>query len=291
MTDIQKKLPAGLSQEMLSVIDRALIEDIGSGDVTTIGTILASASGRGQFIAKSSGVIGGLAVAEQVFTALDNKVYFEAVVNDGNGVQSGQVVANISGPLQPILTGERTALNFLQRMSGIATQTANLVSEISSTGCRLLDTRKTVPGLRSFDKLAVEIGGGINHRSGLYDMVLIKDNHIEVSGSIAVAVKSVRAHFSQNNKILPIEVEVKNLIELKEALSLNIDRIMLDNMSVNMIKKAVGITAGKIPLEVSGNISLSNIKTVADTGVDFISVGAITHSVPAMDISLLISAE
>ena len=272
--------------EIHKIIQRALDEDIKDGDVTTLCTIPPDALLEGKFIAKEAGVIAGLEVVERTFVLLDPQVQFLPHVADGDKVQSKQIIASIKGPVRAILSGERVALNFLQRMSGIATLTRQFVESVQGTSARILDTRKTVPGLRVFDKWAVKIGGGQNHRIGLYDMVLIKDNHIAAAGSITKTVEQVRA---KDEKKLDIEVEVKNLSELREALGLKVDRILLDNMSPNEMREAVKISNGSVPLEASGNVSLENVAEIATTGVDYISVGKLTHSVNALDISLLLS--
>ncbi len=271
--------------EAKSIILRALAEDIGDGDVTTLSTVPAEAMLEGTFIAKESGVVAGLEVIKLTFALLDERVKLTTHVADGEVVQVKQVIATIKGPGQAILSGERVALNFLQRMSGIATLTHRFVEAVQGTKAMILDTRKTAPGLRLFDKWAVRIGGGQNHRIGLYDMVLIKDNHIAAVGNITETVARVRA---EDKRQRPIEVEVKNLTELQEALELKVDRILLDNMTPHEMRQAVQLTAGRIPLEASGNVSLENVATIASTGVDYISTGMLTHSVKALDISLLL---
>ncbi len=265
------------------IIRNALAEDIGSGDVTTLGTIPADAVLHGQFLAKAHGVVAGLAVVEQVFALLDPAVVIELALHDGDRVTRGQVIATIDGPGHAILMGERVALNLLQRMSGIATVTRQYVDAVAGTRAVILDTRKTAPGLRVLDKWAVRLGGGQNHRFGLFDMALIKDNHIAAAGSITSAVAGVRARDPLHRSI---EVEVTNLGQLQEALALQVDRIMLDNMSLQQMAEAVRITGGRIPLEASGNVNLETVAAIAATGVDFISSGALTHSVAALDISL-----
>jgi nicotinate-nucleotide pyrophosphorylase (carboxylating) len=269
------------------LVCRALSEDIGGGDVTTRCTVPLGASLTGQFIAKEDGIIAGLAVAQLAFTLLDQEVQFEPYVAEGDRVTAGQIVATVRGPGQALLSGERVALNFLQRISGIATLTRRFVEAVRGSSAVILDTRKTAPGLRLLDKWAVRLGGGQNHRFGLYDMALIKENHIAaVGGSILAAVARVRAGDDQKR---PIEVEVRNLAELQEALTLPVDRILLDNMSLAEMREAVSLAKGRIPLEASGNISLENIAAVAATGVNYISIGMLTHSVRALDISLLLN--
>jgi nicotinate-nucleotide pyrophosphorylase (carboxylating) len=233
-------------------------------------------------IAKAEGVVAGLVVAQQSFLRVDPSVQFTPLVEDGAQVSIGAHIAKVVGPARALLTAERIALNFLQRMSGIATATHRYVAAVAGTNARILDTRKTVPGLRLLDKWAVVLGGGHNHRIGLYDMAMIKDNHIAAAGGIPAAVERVRAHWGRE---LPVEVEVSNLEQLEEALALDVDQIMLDNMGLEAMRAAVEMTAGRVPLEASGNVSLETVAAIAATGVDYISVGKLTHSVEALDIS------
>ena len=269
--------------EIDAIIRRALAEDIGDGDVTTLCTIPADAMLAGRFLAKGTGVVAGLAVTERVFRQLDPEVEFRYEVGDGVMVEPGMILAGVRGRGRAILSGERVALNLLQRMSGIATQTRRFVDAVSHTRAVILDTRKTAPGLRVLDKWAVVLGGGQNHRFGLYDMAMIKDNHIAAVGGITEAVNRVREGDALGR---PIEVEVIDLDGLREALELPVDRIMLDNMSLEAMREAVLLAAGRIPLEASGNVSLATVAAIAETGVDYISVGSLTHSVIALDISL-----
>ena len=269
--------------QVQTIVARALGEDVGDGDVTTLCTISPTATLSGQFIAKEAGVVAGLGVVGLTFSLVDEAVQFIPLIADGDQVEIGQEIATVDGPGQALLTGERVALNFLQRMSGIATLTRRFVEAVEATSAVILDTRKTAPGLRPLDKWAVRLGGGQNHRFGLYDMVLIKDNHIAAVGSISEAVARVRA---QDERRRPIEVEVKTLAELQEALPLEVDRIMLDNMSLAEMREAVHLTDGRVPLEASGNVALENVAAIAATGVDYISIGMLTHSVEALDISL-----
>ncbi len=269
--------------EVEPIVRRALREDIGDGDVTTRCTVPARAPLTGRFIAKEAGVVAGLEVARLTFALLDESVSFVPHLADGDAVAAGQVMATVSGPGRALLGGERVALNFLQRMSGIASLAYKFVTAVQGTQAVILDTRKTAPGLRPLDKWAVRLGGAQNHRSGLYDMVLIKDNHIAAVGGITQAVKRVRA---RDKRKRAVEVEVKNLAELQETLELKVDRVMLDNMSLDQMREAVRLTGGRVPLEASGNVTLENVAAVAATGVDYISVGALTHSVQALDISL-----
>ena len=263
-------------------IQRALDEDIGTGDVTTDTIVPADATLRGRIVAKQDGVVAGLDVSKQVFLTLNRDVTFHAKTEDGSRVTRRDVLANVEGPARALLTGERTALNFLGRMSGIATLTRKFVDAVASTKATILDTRKTAPGLRMTDKLAVRLGGGQNHRTGLFDMVLIKDNHIDFAGSITKAVERVRAAQTK----LEIVVETRTLDDVREALALNVDRILLDNMSPATMREAVAICGGRAKLEASGNVTLDNVLEVAKTGVDYISVGALTHSPVVFDVSL-----
>jgi len=270
------------ADEIDRVIQNALREDVGSGDVTSMAIVPASVCLVGEFIVKAPGVVAGLGIAGQVFRLADDGIVYMPLVPDGSVVAVGDIVARVEGCGPSILTAERVALNFLQRMSGIATMTRRYLAAVAGTKARILDTRKTVPGLRTLDKQAVRFGGGMNHRSGLYDMVLIKDNHIAVAGGIAEAVGLARAQ----TKTLAIEVEVQSLEQLDEVLGLGVDRVMLDNMGLEVMREAVRRAGGRVELEASGGITLDSVAEVAATGVDFISVGALTHSVTALDISL-----
>ncbi len=261
----------------------ALAEDIGPGDATTDSIVPPDAQMNGRIIAKQGGVVAGLDVARAVYTMVDARVQFEACVEEGARVENRQLLARVSGPARALLTAERTALNFLGRISGIATLTSQFVAAVAGTRAVILDTRKTVPGLRTLDKLAVRRGGGQNHRTGLYDMVLIKDNHIDFAGSIENAVARARL----DAQGLEIEVETRSLEDVSRALNLGVERILLDNMSPDTMRKAVEMTAGRAKLEASGNVTLANIRQVAETGVDFISIGALTHSVIVFDVSFL----
>lgn len=274
---------AVLPVEIIDSIRRALAEDIGSGDVTTDSIVPESASLRGRIIAKQDGVVAGLSVAEAVWRELDDRVTFTAQVSDGSRVENRTVLAEVAGPARALLTGERIALNFLGRMSGIATLTRRFVDAVATTDAVIIDTRKTAPGLRLTDKLAVRIGGGQNHRTGLFDMVLIKDNHIDFAGSITAAVTRVR----EAGVKVEIEVEARTLDHVREALALGVERILLDNMSFELMREAVQFTGGRAKLEASGNVSLANVLEVARTGVDYISVGALTHSAQVFDVSLV----
>lgn len=265
----------------------ALKEDIGTGDITTECCVPEEAQSRAVFRCKQAGVVCGLEVARRVFFLLDPKVQFESKVSEGTKVQVGDVVATISGPSRSILSGERVALNLMQHMSSVATQTARMVERVAGTHAVIVDTRKTTPGMRVLEKYAVRMGGGTNHRFNLADGVLIKDNHIVAAGGITNAVNNARKMVPHT---LKIEVETTNFEEIQEALEAGADIIMLDNMSCADMKKAVGLIAGRAKVEASGNMGSRDIREVAEAGVDLISIGALTHSVEALDISLQFQA-
>ncbi len=268
----------GLSE---AAIKSALAEDVGSGDITTTATVAKSKKGSCRILAKEELVLAGLFLAEGVFRSLDKGIKFSALAEEGARVRKGRAIATVSGPLRPVLTGERVALNFLQRLSGVATLTRAFVEKARPV--KILDTRKTTPGMRIFERYAVRMGGGYNHRFGLYDAVLIKDNHIKAAEGITNAMKRV---WREYGNAVPIEVEVTTIKEAREALAAGADIIMLDNMSPAKIKKVLKIIDKKAVTEVSGGINLANISEYAATGVDFISIGALTHSAPAVDISM-----
>ena len=278
-------------KDIMPIIARALAEDVGDGDVTTKWTVPFAKRADAVITAKADGVIAGLDVARWVFEAIDEAIAFAARVKDGERVGAGDVLAEVSGSARGLLTGERVALNFLQRMSGIATMTAQFVEAAQGTNAQILDTRKTAPGLRALDKYAVVAGGGTNHRAGLYDMVLIKENHIEAADGIGPALLAVWKGMDFEGRDVRVEVEVETLSQLDEVLVLGADRVMLDNMSLNDMREAVRRVRqlkGKRPeLEASGKVSLEGVRAIAETGVDFISIGALTHSVQALDISML----
>jgi nicotinate-nucleotide pyrophosphorylase (carboxylating) len=262
----------------------ALREDLGrAGDLTTEAIVPSDAVGRARVVARSRGVISGVAVLERVFALLDPRVRVEIAVGDGGAVEPGATVATISGPLRAILTGERTALNFVGRLSGIATATARLVALVAGTRATIVDTRKTTPGLRALEKAAVRHGGGANHRFGLDDAILIKDNHVAVAGGIVPAIAAARACAGH---LVKIEVEVDTLEQLDQALAHGADIVLLDNFSPAQLREAVARTAGRALLEASGGIDATTIRAVAESGVDLISVGALTHSAPALDVGL-----
>lgn len=270
-------------QKVDEIIERALEEDISSGDLTTSALIAPYAQAKAVILAKQEGVIAGLPVAERVFKHSDGSVRWEAKKQDGERVSSGQLVVELEGDLQAILMGERVALNFLQRMSGIATLTAKFVEAVRGFSVKILDTRKTAPGLRVLDKYAVKVGGGFNHRFGLYDGVLIKENHIKAAGGITEAISRVRERVPPTVKI---EVEVSSLKDVEEALQAGADIVMLDNMPIKEMEKAVRLIDRRALVEASGGVTLESVREIAATGVDFVSVGALTHSAKALDLSL-----
>lgn len=265
------------------IITLALNEDIGTGDITTLSTIPADKTALGRFVAKEDMIICGIDLAAHIFARVDPSIELKANFKDGDAVKKGDVIATVSGNAQNVLTGERTALNFMQRLTGIATRTHASVAEVAGTNAKITDTRKTTPGLRVLEKYAVRVGGGTNHRFNLADGVLIKDNHIAVSGGIQNAVKNARAVIPHT---LKIEVEVETKEQLAEALDAGADIIMLDNMSNDLMRECVGLVAGRALVEASGNMGEKSLREVAETGVDIISIGALTHTVKAADISL-----
>jgi nicotinate-nucleotide pyrophosphorylase (carboxylating) len=269
---------------VINIIYSALEEDIGQGDVTTNLLIPEDRKSKAHCIAKENFVLAGLPFVREVFRILDPSILFKTLYNDGSKVKKGNIIAEISGKTCVILKGERVSLNIVQRLSGIATLTNRYVEKTRGLKAKIVDTRKTTPCHRFMEKYAVKVGGGYNHRFGLFDGILIKDNHIKTLGSIKKAVREAK----KGHHLFKIEVEVKNLKELKEAIESGADIIMLDNMTVRDMKEAVKIAKGRVMLEASGNISLENVREVAETGVDLISVGALTHSAPAVDISLKI---
>ena len=267
------------------LIESALAEDIGSGDVTTSGILSGDESGIAHAVAKAEMIVSGIDVFKEVFLCSDPDTRFGQSTVDGQEAAPGDVLVEISGNLTNILSAERVALNILQRMCGVATLTKQYVDAVQGTRTRILDTRKTIPGFRVLDKYAVRTGGGFNHRIGLYDGILIKDNHIEAAGGIAAAVERIRKAAPLT---LKIEVETKNLQEVREALSAGADIIMLDNMETPVMKQAVDLIKGRALVEASGNVTLARVREIAECGVDYISIGALTHSAPAADISLLV---
>ncbi len=265
------------------LIKLALREDIGPKDITTDSIVDPKDIGNAKIIAKEDLILAGISLFKEILLELSQEMEFKQYYKDGDYIKSGNIICELKGPLHSILKGERTALNFLQRMSGIATITKKFVEKVYGTGVKIVDTRKTIPGWRILDKYAVRMGGGYNHRFGLFDGILIKDNHIKAIGSIRKAINMAK---KKTHHLLKIEVEVENIEELVEAIDSGADIVLLDNMNINMIKEAVRIAKGKIMLEASGGVSLENVEEIAKTGVNFISVGSITHSAKGVDISL-----
>lgn len=265
------------------IVEEALEEDIGFGDITTESIVPEDMNSKAVIIAKEEGILAGLPVAKAVFKTLESSVEFKELKKDGDKIKEGDIILEIIGKTKTILMGERTALNFIQRLSGIATYTRKCVDMVRPYGVKILDTRKTTPTLRILEKYAIKIGGGENHRFALYDMVLIKDNHIRVAGSIKEAIRRVRENVSH---VYKIEVEVSNLEELKEALETQVDIVLLDNMDYETLKEAINMAKGKVLIEVSGKISMEDLEKIAKLGVDFISMGKLTHSFKSLDLSL-----
>lgn len=272
-----------LPPDTYEIVRRALSEDVGTGDVTTQFTVAPSIQATAIMLAKSAGIVAGLPVAAAVFMQIDPSLVIETQVEEGAQVQPGQTLMTIAGAAQSILTGERVALNFVQRLSGIATKTARFVELAAGTRARIVDTRKTTPGLRALEKYAVRVGGGHNHRFGLYDAVLIKDNHIAASGSIMQAVQNA---FAQAPHTMTVTVECDTLAQVQEAVDAGADIVLLDNMTTVQLEQAIEIVAGQAATEASGGVNEDTVAAIALTGVDIISVGALTHSAPALDISL-----
>jgi nicotinate-nucleotide pyrophosphorylase (carboxylating) len=269
------------------LIKLALAEDVGDGDHTSLSTIPPEARGKAALLIKEEGILAGVDVARRVFYAVNPEIKFELLMDDGTAVKPGDVAFRVEGPSVSLLTAERLALNFMQRMSGIATKTRHYVELIDGTGARILDTRKTTPLMRALEKQAVVLGGGYNHRHGLYDMIMIKDNHIDFAGGIGRAIDAAHEYLDKHRKDLKIEIEVRGFQELKEVMTHGkVNRIMLDNFSPDDIRKALKIIGDKYETEASGGITESSIRVYAETGVDFISVGALTHHIRSLDMSL-----
>ena len=281
------RAPESLEAATAALVAAALAEDVGPGDFTTLWTVPEGSECRAVIVAKEAMVVAGVAPVEAVFAAMDAGLAVMPEAADGDGVDEGSVLFRVRGATRAVLTAERTALNFLGRLSGVATLTRRFVEAVEGTGARVIDTRKTTPGWRLLEKAAVRAGGGANHRVGLYDMVLVKDNHAAAAGGAAAATAQV---LERNDRGLPVEVEVRNLEELRSVLPLGVQRLLLDNMDVGMLREAVaaaGALGGERPeLEASGNVTLAGVRAIAETGVDFISVGALTHSAPSADVSL-----
>lgn len=288
-----RQIEVPLNENKLNrLLEEALFEDLGMGDITTEATVSPDAIGRGEFLVKETGIVAGLGTIRSLFHVIDDGLQMKSFVEDGSLVESGTIVGVVDGSLASILKTERTALNILQRMSGIATLTRMFVEAVRGTRAKIIDTRKTAPGLRILDKLAVTMGGGTNHRFGLDDMVLIKDNHITAAGSVRGAIKKCTAYLADRNLQLAVEVETKSIEQVREALAhTGIHRIMLDNFPIGEMRTAVELINHVVEVEASGNVSLATVRAIAETGVDFISVGALTHSPKALDISLKINPQ
>jgi nicotinate-nucleotide pyrophosphorylase (carboxylating) len=281
---MMKMLPALPPPLVAEAVKRALAEDLGrAGDITSAATIPADATAAGIIATREAGVIAGLALAEAAFREMDPAVSFEAAVADSDAVAAGAIVARISGNARALLSAERVALNYISHLSGIATQTRRYADAVAHTKAKITCTRKTIPGLRAFEKYAVRCGGGSNHRFGLDDAILVKDNHIAVAGSVSEAIRRARVFAGH---LVKLEIEVDTLDQLREALSAGADAILLDNMKPAMLRQAVAVAAGKVVLEASGGVTLETVAAIAETGVDFISVGALTHSARALDLGL-----
>ena len=273
------------SEEWSNYFDLWLKEDVGSGDHSSLASIPLGTNGSSQLILKEDGVIAGLELAQALFAHVDEQVIFTPKMKDGEFLKKGTILATAEGPVHSLLVVERLMLNLMQRLSGVATQTHDLVQLVGHTGVTLLDTRKTTPGLRLLEKWAVTMGGGANHRIGLFDMIMLKDNHVDSAGGITTAVKNTREYLRKNSLDLKIEVETRSLDEVREAIDNKVDRIMFDNFSPDTCKEAVATVSGRAETEASGGITVDTLKDYAETGVNFISIGALTHSVKALDIS------
>ncbi|MDL2281559.1 carboxylating nicotinate-nucleotide diphosphorylase [Parabacteroides sp. OttesenSCG-928-G06] len=276
-----------MDQFIEDLIKLAFAEDIGDGDHTTLSSIPATAMGRSRLIIKEDGVLAGVEIAKRIFHAFDPALKIEVFIEDGTEVKYGEIAFTVEGKVQSLLQTERLVLNVMQRMSGIATTTRRYVKALEGTKTRVLDTRKTTPGMRMLEKEAVKIGGGVNHRIGLFDMILLKDNHVDFAGGITQAITRAQEYLKEKGKDLKIEIEVRNFEELQEAMQVGgVDRIMLDNFNVENTRKAVEMVGGRYELESSGGITFDTLRQYAETGVDYISVGALTHSVKSLDMSL-----
>ncbi|MGB4397766.1 MAG: carboxylating nicotinate-nucleotide diphosphorylase [Daejeonella sp.] len=268
-------------------IKQALQEDVGNGDHTSISTIPQGQQGRAKLLVKDTGVLAGVSIALEIFKIVDSSLKVEVLISDGQHVQPNDIALYVDGSVHSILIAERLVLNTMQRMSGIATTTDQVVKLLEGTKTKVLDTRKTTPGLRYLEKLAVKIGGGVNHRFGLYDMILIKDNHVDYAGGTSKAIQAATSYLKDKNLDIPVEIEVRNLAEVKEALSCSgVDRILLDNFTFDKLKEAVDLIDGRLITEASGGITVENVREYALCGVNYVSMGALTHSVKSLDMSL-----
>lgn len=269
------------------IISKALAEDIGDGDHTSLSTIPDDATGRAKLLVKQEGILSGMQIAAKVFEQVDKRLVMHPLLNDGDAIKPGDIAFTVEGPSASILKAERLMLNFMQRMSGIATNTSRYVERLKGLHTRILDTRKTTPLMREPEKMAVRHGGALNHRFGLFDMILIKDNHVDFAGGIAKAIHSANDYLKRTGRNLKIEIEVRNFDELRQVLDTGmVDRIMLDNFTPDALREAIGLIAGRYETEASGGITLETIRQYAETGVDFISVGALTHHITSLDLSL-----
>jgi len=285
---VQNPPASYLTPEALTTFIRtALAEDVGDGDHSALAAIPANAQNRAHLLVKGEGILAGVALAPLIFKEVDPALHMTVLLTDGTPVKHGDIAFTVEGPARSILTAERLVLNCMQRMSGIATYTAHLNTLLAGTRAKLLDTRKTTPNFRMCEKWAVLIGGGVNHRYGLFDMIILKDNHVDYAGGIAQAIAATHAYLEKTGRQLPIEIETRSLAEVQQALDAGgIARIMLDNMTPELLREAVALIAGRFPTEASGGITEQTIAEVARTGVDYISVGALTHSVKSLDLSL-----
>lgn len=280
-----------MDKEIIALIDLAIKEDIGEGDHSSLACVPKEKVGKAKLIAKEEGIIAGIELGVFIFKSLDENSEIQIYKNDGDWVSKGDIILVIEGNERLLLQAERLVLNFMQRMSGIATLTNKFNEELKGLNTKLLDTRKTTPGLRKIEKWAVRIGGGLNHRMGLYDMIMLKENHIDYAGGVTTAINNTISYLKENNKNIPIEIETRNLEELKEVLHVGgIQRIMLDNFSLNELHEAISLINGRFETEASGGVNLETVRKIAETGVDFVSVGALTHTVKSLDISMLVDA-
>lgn len=284
---VEQTMPYLTTEALTTFINRALAEDVADGDHTSLSTIPANAQGKARLLVKDQGILAGVELAKHIFRAVDPNLHVEVLMNDGDKIVHGHIAFYVTGSDRSILTAERLVLNCMQRMSGIATVTNEIVRKLEGTNCKVLDTRKTTPNFRIPEKWAVKIGGGVNHRFGLFDMILIKDNHVDYAGGIKEALRAAQNYLLEKGKNLPIEIEVRTLQELQEVLEIGgVVRIMLDNFSYDMIRQALVLIDGRFPVEASGGITPETVRAYAECGVDYVSMGYLTHSVKSLDLSL-----
>lgn len=284
---VEQTMPYLTTEALTTFINRALAEDVADGDHTSLSTIPANAQGKARLLVKDQGILAGVELAKHIFRAVDPNLHVEVLMNDGDKIVHGHIAFYVTGSDRSILTAERLVLNCMQRMSGIATVTNEIVRKLEGTNCKVLDTRKTTPNFRIPEKWAVKIGGGVNHRFGLFDMILIKDNHVDYAGGIKEALRAAQNYLLEKGKKLPIEIEVRTLQELQEVLEIGgVIRIMLDNFSYDMIRQALVLIDGRFPVEASGGITPETVRAYAECGVDYVSMGYLTHSVKSLDLSL-----